>query len=170
MARLAAALAAVATLLLVSVSAAPAGTQTYAPPFVTVSGTTVVHGQTITISGGNCGPNAAVTLTITGSASLTTTADAAGNFSTPFTVPSDLALGTHTVTATDGTCVANTTFTVVSAGTAQAEGQPAGALPFTGTGHSIDYVRWALALVGVGGVLIAFGRHWWVRRRSAAAS
>lgn len=133
------------------VGVGPANAQPYAPPTLTVSDTTPVPGQTITISG--TGFPASTTVTITINPTFTATSDASGAWSTSFIVPTDLGLGTHTITATAGTVTATTTFTVVAGETTEA----AATLPTTGSGTS-DMLRWGVGLLACGGVLVGLGR------------
>ena len=139
---------ALATLLLVGALAVPADAQ-YATPTLFASDTTVVPGQVVAFSGTGFAPNTPITISV-----------------------GDLAPGTYTVTASGGGVTATTSITVeraaVRAGvTPRVAVSPTGALPRTGSDNSDDYVRLSLALLGVGGLLVAFGRHWQLRRRSA---
>lgn len=70
-------------------------------------------GATITVSGKGFQPDAAVEVTFDDPAvSASTSTDAVGNFTTPFTIPSSAVKGTHkltiTVTGTDSTVVIKT--------------------------------------------------------------
>lgn len=159
--------------------AAPAWGQQYPPGsfFVTVSDTTVVPGQTITITAGTFGSGTTVSVAFfsqpvnLGSA----TAGANGTASLSATIPADATTGAHTITATgtgaDGAPVSvSTTVTVVEEGAAGAgaagAGGAAGDLPRTGDDSSLPLARIAAALVAVGGGLLFVTR----RRRAAAAA
>lgn len=153
---------------------APAEAQQY-PPAVTgctVTDTTVTPGQSITIT---CsGYLGGVTVTFTffsqpvdlGSA----TADASGVESFSATIPSNAAVGAHTITATgasaSGTLTNSVAVTVVGAGAgaAGAGATGAGDLPRTGDDTSIPLARVAALLVAAGGIALFFAR----RRKSTA--
>lgn len=129
--------------------------QGYGPGnFVAVGDTTVTPGQTIPVTG--CCFAGDVTITLGGRQLGTTTAGADGVFNTTVTVPSDLAPGTYTITATgqnidgSGQLVLSFPITVVSPGAADTR---AGTLPRTGTdAFPLAQAGLALVLVGAGAV------------------
>lgn len=157
--------------------ATPAHGQQYPPGQfgVFVSDTTVVPGQTITISAGVFSPGSTVTFTFfsqpvtLGSA----TADADGVATIEATIPLNATPGTHTITASgvapDGSPLeVSTTVTVLAAddGVAAAgAGGIAGGLPRTGE-EPLPLARIAAALLAVGGGLLFVTR----RRRAATAA
>jgi LPXTG-motif cell wall-anchored protein len=172
-------LSAAAGLCLTSVG--PAGAQPYTPPTVSVSDTTPFPGQTITIFGSGFPANVGITITI--NPTLFTTSDAAGAWSTNFTIPVDFPPGVHTIVATGGGVTATTTFTEVLPEGAEgeepegAEGEEAGrladvasqagvstqarvegrTLPATGSGSSV-LLRVGVVLLAAGGVLFGLSR------------
>lgn len=73
-------------------------------------------GTTVTASGTSFNANGAIVVTYDNSPVTTTIADAGGNFSAPFIVPTS-AFGTHTVVVTDGTRNVTFTFSVVPSAT-----------------------------------------------------
>jgi LPXTG-motif cell wall-anchored protein len=157
------------------VVAAPAGAQQYPPAanFIALSDTTLVPGQTFTITAGVFLPGSTVTFTFLsdpvnlGSA----IANAVGTASASATVPVDAPLGAHTVTASgqsaDGPLTLSASVTVVPAAGAGGAGAGAGAgnLPRTGDDTSIPLTRVAAVLLAGGGVLVFTAR----RRRHAKA-
>jgi len=94
------------------------GTYAYSVNFVIVAGTSLSQttgniGSQITISGTGFIPNATVTITYTSEPVVlaTTTTDSSGAFSVTVTIPPSTG-GQHTITATDGTTVITSTFSV----------------------------------------------------------
>src|SRR5207245_916840 len=72
-------------------------------------------GITSYATGKNFIPSHGITITFDGATVATTTANSTGAFyKIPFTVPATATVGPHTVSATDGTNMANATFTVIS--------------------------------------------------------
>lgn len=138
--------------------------------FLTVSDTTPVQGQTITITG-CCFSGTVVIDLLPGSRRLATaTAGANGVFQVEATIPSDVTPGPYTITATgtaldgSGTLRLSEDITVLPAGAADdGDRRAAGALPRTGA-DSLPLVQIgvALLLVGAGAVLSVRNR----RRRS----
>ncbi|MBW3548155.1 MAG: LPXTG cell wall anchor domain-containing protein [Actinobacteria bacterium] len=127
--------------------------------FVAVSDTTATPGQPITISG--CCFAGEVVLAIAGRPLGTVTADNTGVFDATVTVPSDLAPGAYTITATgqnidgSGQLVLSFPFTVVSPGAADTDrpGRGTGTLPRTGAdAFPLAQGGLALVLVGAGAV------------------
>ena len=127
--------------------------------FIAVGDTTVTPGQPVPISG--CCFAGEVTLTIAGRSLGTVTADANGVFNTTVTIPSDLAAGDYTITATgqnidgSGQLVLSFPITVVGAGAADTDrpGRGAGTLPRTGAdAFPLAQGGLALVLVGAGAV------------------
>jgi LPXTG-motif cell wall-anchored protein len=159
-----------------------AGAQQYPPEpfFLAVSDSTVVPGQTITVTGHETPGATSVTFTFFSVAQSlgSTTPDANGDFSASVTIPSDATLGNHTITGTDNTGrEVSASVTVVAAGEgddddeavaaapgAAAPGAEAGALPRTGD-DSLPLLRVGALLLALGGVLVLLTR----RRREAAA-
>jgi hypothetical protein len=150
-------LASVAAVLFVL--AAPAAAQTYGTPTLSVSDTTPVPGQTITISGTNWPANATDVITFASDpvTIATATNSATGDFSTSGTIPADATAGTHTITATSGSTSMSVEVTVSSTG--------AGTLTRTGTSSSIPLARIGISLVAAGGIAVAAAR----RRRKRVA-
>jgi LPXTG-motif cell wall-anchored protein len=154
-------------------TASPAGAQQYPPGafFLSLSDTTVVPGQTITVTGAVTPGATSVTFTFFSVAQDlgSATPDADGNVSTSLTIPTDATLGDHTITATDSTGLeVSADVTVVSADGAGA-GAPgaagaAGALPRTGS-DSLPLLPVGAGLVAVGGVILLVTR----RRLKASA-
>jgi LPXTG-motif cell wall-anchored protein len=150
----------------------PAGAQQYPPGafFLSLSDSTVVPGQTITATGAVTPGATSVTFTFFSVAQTLTTAtpDADGNVSASLTIPTDAAVGDHTITATDSTGLeVSTSVTVVAAEGAGAGGQEAagaaGALPRTGD-DSLPLLPVGAVLVALGGVCVLVAR----RRLKAA--
>jgi LPXTG-motif cell wall-anchored protein len=134
--------------------ASPAGAQDYpGGPTLTVSDTTPVCGDTITISGNDFEPNATVTITWNGEQIGTTQTNEAGSFSFSYTIPCPFT-GPVNIQASDGVNVLGIS---ISVGTeAERIEQPAtavGTLPRTGSDNG-HLVRAAVALVAVGGLLV----------------
>jgi LPXTG-motif cell wall-anchored protein len=146
------------------VIAAPAGAQQYPPAanFLAVSDTTVVPGQTITITTGTYLSGSTVTFTFFSDPTTlgSAVANAVGVASAQATVPADAPLGTHTIQASgesaDGPLVQTVSVTVVPA--AQAGAAVTGALPRTGSNGTIPLTRVAAVLVAGGGALVFAAR------------
>jgi LPXTG-motif cell wall-anchored protein len=161
-------------LVLVAIMAAPVAAQQYPPGNcgLTVSDTTPIPGQTITITAFTFEPNAQVSITLGSNTVVlgTPTANASGVVTLQATIPSDTKLGHHTITATgpSASCAATITaaITVVPKAAAGAGGPPSGPLPRTGDDTSIPLAKIGLGLAAVGGVLTAFA----AKRRKAAAA
>src|SRR5205814_9748186 len=68
--------------------------------FLSVNPTSASPGQAVTFSGSGFTPNQTVTITLDGQ-TLTSTANAGGSFSLPYTVPAGTTAGSKTVTARD---------------------------------------------------------------------
>jgi len=153
------------------VVAAPAGAQQYPPAnnFIALSDTTLVPGQTFTITAGTFLPGSTVTITFLsdpvnlGSA----IASAVGTVSTQATTPVDAPLGAHTVQASgqsaDGPLTLSASVTVVPAAGAGGAAAAGGGLPRTGDDTSIPLTRVAAVLLAGGGALVFAAR----RRRHA---
>ena len=159
--------------------AAPAFAQQYPPSvnFLTISDTTPSPGETITITGQTFQTGSTITLTlhsepvVLGSA----TADAAGKMALQATIPADLPLGSHTITA-DGTAPdgsplsLSVSLTVVpAAGSgagngANGNGGSSGNLPRTGSEWTLFLAKLGIGLAAAGGVFTAVAAK---RRKSA---
>jgi hypothetical protein len=151
-----------------AVVATPAEAQQYPPAanFIALSDTTLVPGQTFTITAGVFLPGSTVTATFLsdpvnlGSA----VADAVGTASLQATVPSDATLGAHTVQvdgeSADGPLSLSASVTIVAAGGGAGAG--GGGLARTGDDSSIPLARVAAVLVAGGGALVFAAR----RRRN----
>lgn len=143
-----------------------AAAQQYPPTAedLTVSDNTVAPGQTITVSG--CCFTGTVDITIESAPQLlgSADADASGVFRLEVIIPGDIEAGIHSLKATgeaadgSGTLVLSATVHVTEAGSGVT------GLAFTGKSTG-SLVRLAVALVVVGGILVAV-----VRRRSTASS
>jgi 5'-nucleotidase len=154
---------------LTALGAPSAGAQPYPPGglFLAFSDTTVVPGQTITISGAMTAGATSITFVFASTpsslGSVTPAAD--GTFSADVTIPADASVGSHTITATDSTGFSITgTLTVVGADGAGA-GAGAGGLPRTGDDTSIPMARLAALLMAAGGAALFVAR----RRKAALA-
>lgn len=132
--------------------------------FVAASDTTVVPGQPITISG--CCFSGEVVLDIFSTPQRlgTATANADGVFTATVTIPTDIAPGEHTITATgqnadgSGTLVLRFPITIVGAagaadGVRTGTGTGTGALPRTGA-DAFPLAQGGLALVLVGAAAV----------------
>ncbi|MBW3615785.1 MAG: LPXTG cell wall anchor domain-containing protein [Actinobacteria bacterium] len=125
--------------------------------FVAVSDTTVTLGQPITISGCCFVGDVVIDIFSTPQRLGTATADANGTFTATVTVPTDIAPGEHTITATgqnadgSGTLVLRFPITVLGAGAADTDtaGRLTGALPRTGA-EAFPLAQGGLALILVG--------------------
>jgi LPXTG-motif cell wall-anchored protein len=159
-------------------AASPAGAQQYPPSafFVSVSDTTVVPGQTVTVSGsvtpGASGVEVSFFSVEVSLGSATPAVD--GAFSLSATIPSDATVGEHTITAVDSTGLELSTgvtvvgagqATAAAAGAAGAGGTGGGGLARTG-GESLPLVGIAAVLLAGGGLLVLGSR----RRRHASSS
>lgn len=129
-----------------------------------ISTTSVAPGHTVTVSGCGLLPGSVVTITLEPSNQVlaTVTVDASGAFSATVTIPSNLALGTYSITATgtaaDGSPLSQTTsLTVAAASTSASSG------PFGVTGSNV----WPSVLVGGGLFLVGAMLIMTVRRRGA---
>jgi hypothetical protein len=117
--------------------------------------TTVTPGGTVQVVGQNANPNEVLVFTIGDPITIgTTTADANGNFTATLTIPADLAPGTYSVDVNCGNSVSSQTLNVSAANAnngnaANAEGN----LPTTGS-NTLLYLRWALALIALGGLIV----------------
>ena len=135
-----------------SASAYPPGTL----PQISVADTTVEQGATDVVNGVNFTPNSSVVLSLH-SATVdlgTVTSDGSGSFSATITIPSDTALGAHTIEALDTPTgdVATAAITVV------AGGGDGGGPPF-GTGVAvIGMGALGLVLLIGGGLMLMAGR------------
>lgn len=154
-----------------------ADAQQYPPAdtFCTISDTTPVPGQDVALTCGGYAAGATVTVTFFSSPVTlgTTTADADGVATLTTEIPSNAAVGRHSITtsgaaATGGTLTQVIYITVVAAGAAGAGTQvPAtvsGALPTTGSDGTMPLVRAGALLLAVGGVAVLATR----RRRAEA--
>ncbi len=131
--------------------------------FIAVSDTTVTPGEPVTISG--CCFTGQVGIAIVTPSGLrglgSATPDANGFFTTTVTIPSDLAPGTYTITATgenidgSGSLVLRFPITILSPDAADTDrpGRGTGALPRTGAdAFPLAQAGLALVLVGAGAV------------------
>jgi hypothetical protein len=128
-----------------------------------VDDTTLVPGQTITVTGSGYPPGSEVTITLSpGGIELgTATADDQGNFSETFVIPADLEPGAYTIACSrvGGETIGNDV-TIV--------GAAVGGTAFTGS--SLNVPLWTLliaVLLGTGLVLVLAGRR---RQRKHAGS
>jgi LPXTG-motif cell wall-anchored protein len=128
--------------------------------FIAVSDTTVVAGGTITISGCCFVGDVVIDIFSTPQRLGTATANADGVFTATVTIPTDIAPGEHTITATgqnadgSGTLVLRFPITILGAGAAT-DGVRAGTgtLPRTGAdSFPLAQAGLALVLVGAGAV------------------
>lgn len=143
--------------------ASPAGAQactansTYNPSAtLSASPTTVVQGNSTTISGSGWQPNCALTLTIEGngiSQTINVVTDSTGSYSVSEPT-SNLPLGSYVVTATQGLSM-TTSFTVIGATVVTTV---PGTLPITGSSSTIPFAQAGLALLCVGGLLVLVAR------------
>lgn len=143
--------------LVVLLLSAPAGAQ-YGEVFSgTVSNTNPQPGETITFEG-VCPFAEVVDVSIDGEHITTIPVNEDDTFSGPVTVPSDLAPGTHTLTATCGSEVLSITLTI---------GSPGGSGPLADTGASNTGLLLKLGggLVLLGAVVALFA----TKRRQATA-
>ena len=157
-----------AMLLLGVLSAAtPAVAQTYppAPAPLTLSSSTLLPGQTVTLSGGGADPGATVTITFASDPVVVATvvADGNGDFTATFSVPEDATEGTHTISAISNGVVLATATVRILASTEENE-ETEGELAFTGS-HTLQWLGVAAGLIALGAVLLVT-----IRRRRAAAS
>ena len=112
--------------------------------------TTVTPGGTVQVVGQNANPNEVLVFTIGDPITIgTTTADSNGNFTATLTIPADLAPGTYSVDVNCGNSVSSQTLNVSAANAENA----AGNLPTTGS-NTLLYLRWALALIALGGLIV----------------
>ncbi|MEJ7584019.1 MAG: LPXTG cell wall anchor domain-containing protein [Acidimicrobiales bacterium] len=152
------AVVAVATCL---VSSEPTGAQTYPGCVVEASDIRVEAGDTITISGTNAQPEEQVVASLDERVIGRGTADGAGDFSFPATIPADIIAGRHLVEVRCGPSGATLALTLTVGPVAPTGGR----LPKTGSGATIPLTRIAVGLIAVGG-LVALTMS---RRRAAAA-
>lgn len=127
--------------------------------FIAVSDTTVAPGQPITISGCCFVGDVTIDILSTPRRLGTATADANGVFTATVTIPTDIAPGEHTITATgqnadgSGTLVLRFPITILGAGAADGVRTGTGALPRTGAdAFPLAQAGLALVLVGAGAV------------------
>lgn len=159
--------------LLVALFAAPAAAQ-YAPLVVTP--TVVSALEKVSVSGQGCAPNEEVIVyLVPGDTSATdgipagaievgrTTADATGNFTLTFTVPSGTAVGVYTVTASCGTLDQNATIEVIATAVTPPPSTPP-TLPRTGSNLNGAGMVGA-GLLAAGGLVLLASR----KRRSSSA-
>jgi hypothetical protein len=111
---------------------------------VSISPSTGLTGTTFTISGTNFTADAVVTLTVDTAFIMTTTADAGGAFSAPYT-PTNLSVGQHILRADDGDGQAQTTFTITApparhVGITPARGPNGTTFSITGTNFTVSAV------------------------------
>jgi 5'-nucleotidase len=154
---------ALAAALAVVVGPAVAHAQDYPPVSedLTVSDSTVVPGQSITISGSGAEPNSTVSIYLFSAPILlgTTTADGDGTFSATVTIPAGVSPGTHTLRAIQGgEVLASVALVVVGSGSGGSSGSD---LPFTG-GTTLPGIGIGVGLIAVGSTLLLLSR----RRRS----
>ena len=128
------------------------------------STTSVAVGNSVTVSGCGLLPGSTVTITLEPGAQVlaTVTVDSSGAFSATVTIPSDLALGSYSITATgtagDGSPLTQTTSLTVAAASTSAS---SGSFAFTGSNV------WPSVLVGGGLFLVGAMLIMTVRRRGA---
>jgi hypothetical protein len=119
---------------------------------LSVSDTTVVPGQQVTVSGSGYEPGATVEVTLTSTPVLltTTTADGGGAISATVTIPLGTDPGAHTLSATGAAPEGDT---LVLSAEITVEGGSVGAIAFTGTdAFSLGVI--AVAAVAVGSLLV----------------
>jgi hypothetical protein len=119
--------------------------------------TTVQPGGTVQVVGQNANPNEVLVFTIGDPITIgQTQADANGNFTATLTIPADLAPGTYSVDVNCGNSVSSQTLNVSAANAENNNGNAenaAGNLPTTGS-NTLLYLRWALALIALGGLIV----------------
>jgi len=121
---------------------------------LTVSGTTVDAGGTVTVGGGGCAPGASTQITMELQVLTTVVADGAGSFSTAVTIPSATAPGAHTLVAT---CAGPNGGTVQLSSAITVAGSPLSALAFTGS-NAGPLAGIAIAVIGVGILFVGVTR------------
>ncbi len=95
-------------------------------------------GTSVTVTGSNFLPSASVTVEFDGTPIASTMSNSGGNFSATFTVPNAV-IGPHNITATDGTSVLTSSFTVSPKITEKPVSGPSGKLVnVTGNGFAAD--------------------------------
>jgi 5'-nucleotidase len=120
--------------------------------------TTVQPGGTVQVVGQNANPNEVLVFKIGSITIGTATADADGNFTATLTIPADLAPGTYSVDVNCGNSVSSQTLNVAAANANNGNAEnAAGNLPTTGS-NTLLYLRWALALIALGGLIVLASR------------
>ena len=124
---------------------------------IIINNITVLPGGTVIIMGSGFIPNSTVTVTVASDPYVagTPTADSSGSFTLSFAAPTEV--GSHTITATDGTNTLAIPFEVSAAGAATT-GTPAvtpgGTLPYTGSDSSLPLAQGGAMLVAAGAVTV----------------
>ena len=134
------------------VTASPAFAQYGGTCGFVLTPTTVTPGQTVQVVGQNATPFELLVFTINGVTIGTTTADANGNFSATLTIPTNLPAGTYSIDTNCDNAVSSQSINVSSANNA-ANNNNSNNLPNTGS-NSLLFLRWALALIAVGGLIL----------------
>jgi hypothetical protein len=133
-----------------------ASAQQYPPASVAVDDSELCETGVITVTGSGFPPGSTVTVVLEGRMTLgTVAADANGRFSLSAEVPSGLT-GRHTIRATSGPVEAVTSLDVDCP--APPGRPPEDELPRTGSSSPLPMARIALALIAVGGGILALAR------------
>jgi hypothetical protein len=136
------------------VTATPAFAQYGGTCGFVLSPTTVQPGSTVQVVGQNANPGEVLVFTIESIVVGTTTADENGNFTATLTIPADLAPGAYSVDVNCGNSVSSQTLNVTAANGNNGNGEnTSGNLPTTGS-NTLLFLRWALALIAVGGLIL----------------
>ncbi|HYF46858.1 MAG TPA: LPXTG cell wall anchor domain-containing protein [Acidimicrobiales bacterium] len=123
----------------------------YGDGTTTVSDSTVVPGQTITVTTDGCQPGSEVTFFFDGEAAGSGTTDDTGTASADITVPADAAPGEHEIS---NDCN-DTVITVTVLGD---EAAVTTTLPRTGSDSSLPLAKVAIVLIAAGGLLLLVSR------------
>lgn len=164
-------LAMAALLVVVGAPVAPAAFAQYVPgqPGFIIDPTTIPVGGTFGITGQGCPPGSQVVFSINGTTIGTAQAsnDSTGSFATSITLPTSFGPGTYTVVGRCGDVVMQNQLTVTGAAASGARASTSGTLPSTGI-DALPFVRGALVLVALGGLLVLAGTR--KRQRESASS
>jgi LPXTG-motif cell wall-anchored protein len=124
---------------------------------ITINNITVLPGGTVIIAGQGFLPNSTVTVTVASDPYVAGTplSDANGDWTLSFAAPTEV--GSHTITATDGTNTLSIPFEVSAAGAATTGAPavtPGGTLPYTGSDSSLPVAQGGAMLVAAGAVIV----------------
>lgn len=132
-----------------------ASAQQYPPASTAVDDSELCETGVVTVTGSGFPPGSTVTVVLEGQVTLgTVVADANGRFSLSAELPSGLT-GRHTIRATSGPVEAVTSLDVDCPAPAE---RPPDELPRTGSSSPLPMARIALALIAVGGGILALAR------------